>query len=128
MNSFESLVSLNLIPGIGSVHLGHLLEYFNNPQEIFKASRQTLEALVGVRISQSVVSFDTKNLDNDLAQAKPPAMLVANPAVNPAAVPVMLVPIKADGVPRAGVTKVGEVEKTRAPVPVAPVEVTPSIV
>ncbi len=70
MNSFESLVSLNLIPGIGSVHLGHLLEYFNNPQEIFKASRQSLEALVGGRISQSVVSFDTKNLDNDLAQAK----------------------------------------------------------
>ena len=55
-------------------------------------------------------------------------MLVANPAVNPAAVPVMLVPTKADGVPKAGVTNVGEVEKTRAPVPVAPVEVTPSIV
>lgn len=33
----------------------------------------------------------------------------------------------ADGVPRFGVTSVGEVANTKAPVPVAPVEVTPSI-
>jgi len=70
MNSFESLVSLNLIPQIGSVRLGHLLKYFNKPQEIFNASRQSLEAVVGGRISENIVSFDTRNLDNDLAQAK----------------------------------------------------------
>ena len=70
MNSFESLVSLNLIPQIGSVRLGYLLKYFNKPEEIFKASRQSLEPVVGVRISESIVSFDTGNLDRDLAQAK----------------------------------------------------------
>lgn len=70
MNSFESLVSLNLIPQIGSCRLGHLLKYFNKPEEIFKASRQSLETVVGGRISESIVSFDTGNLDNDLAWAK----------------------------------------------------------
>lgn len=70
MNNFESLVSLNLIPQIGSVRLGELLKYFGEPQNIFKASRQSLEPVVGGSISQSIVSFDTGNLDRDLAQAK----------------------------------------------------------
>ncbi len=43
---------------------------------------------------------------------------VTDPAVNPAAVPVMFVPTKAVGVPRAGVTSVGEVAKTTEPEPV----------
>jgi DNA processing protein len=70
MNNFEALVSLNLIPQIGSVRLGELLKYFGEPQNIFKASRKSLEALLGCRISENIVSFDTRNLDNDLAQAK----------------------------------------------------------
>ena len=47
------------------------------------------------------------------------ASAVAAPAVSPAAVPVMLVPTSADGVPNAGVTSVGEVARTTSPVPVA---------
>jgi hypothetical protein len=46
------------------------------------------------------------------------ALVVTLPAVKPAAVPVMFVPTKVDGVPRFGVTKVGEVAKTLSPVPV----------
>ena len=46
-------------------------------------------------------------------------MVVTLPAVNPAAVPVMLVPTKADGVPKFGVTSVGEVAKTKLPLPVS---------
>ena len=45
--------------------------------------------------------------------------MVTVPAVNPDAVPVIFVPTNADGVPRAGVTSVGLVAKTRAPVPVS---------
>ena len=50
-------------------------------------------------------------------------MFVAFPAVKPAAVPVIFVPTNADGVPRAGETKVGELEKTKFElvVPVVPV-------
>ena len=55
-------------------------------------------------------------------------MVVTEPAVNPAAVPVMFVPTNVDGVPKLGVTRVGELEKTKFPVPVAPVLVTPSTV
>ena len=46
------------------------------------------------------------------------------PIDKPAAVPVMFVPTKAVGVPRAGVTSVGLVAKTTAPVPV---EVVPPV-
>jgi hypothetical protein len=49
------------------------------------------------------------------------ALVVTLPAVKPAAVPVMLVPTNADGVPKAGVTRVGEVANTRAPEPVSSV-------
>jgi len=49
------------------------------------------------------------------------ALVVTLPAVRPEAVPVMFVPTKADGVPRAGVTRVGLVAKTKEPVPVSSV-------
>ena len=47
------------------------------------------------------------------------ALVVTLPAVKPEAVPVMFVPTKADGVPRAGVTKVGLLANTTAPDPVS---------
>lgn len=46
------------------------------------------------------------------------ANMVALPAVKLAAVPEMFVPTNALGVPKEGVTKVGELEKTTLPVPV----------
>ena len=46
------------------------------------------------------------------------ARTVAAPAVREAAVPEMLVPTSAEGVPSAGVTRVGEVPRTTSPVPV----------
>ena len=46
------------------------------------------------------------------------ALVVTFPAVKEAPVPVMFVPTNADGVPSAGVTSVGEVERTTSPVPV----------
>jgi hypothetical protein len=49
------------------------------------------------------------------------ALVVTLPAVKPEAVPVMFVPTNADGVPKAGVTRVGEVAKTKEPVPVSSV-------
>jgi hypothetical protein len=49
------------------------------------------------------------------------ALVVTLPAVKPEAVPVMFVPTKADGVPRAGVTKVGLLANTKAPDPVSSV-------
>ena len=47
------------------------------------------------------------------------ALVVTLPAVRPAAVPVMFVPTSALGVPRAGVTNVGDVDNANTvPVPV----------
>ncbi|MDP2927595.1 MAG: DNA-processing protein DprA [Candidatus Omnitrophota bacterium] len=70
MNNFEALVSLNLIPQIGSVRLGQLLKYFQEPQAIFKARAQDLVPLLGQRLGESIASFDVKCLENDLALAK----------------------------------------------------------
>jgi len=70
MNNFEALVSLNLIPQIGSVRLKELLEHFDQPQAIFKASRQDLVSLLGQRLGESIAAFDVKCLKDDLAYAK----------------------------------------------------------
>ena len=70
MNNFEALVSLNLIPQIGSVRLGQLLKYFGEPQAIFKATGQSLATLVGEGLGQSIAGFDPRYLENDLALAK----------------------------------------------------------
>jgi DNA processing protein len=70
MNNFEALVSLNLIPQIGSVRLESLLNNFQKPQDIFKASRKDLAAAVGEHLGDSIISFDIRRLDNDLALAK----------------------------------------------------------
>ena len=47
------------------------------------------------------------------------ALVVTLPAVSPEAVPVIFVPTKAEGVPRAGVTSVGDVANTSDPDPVS---------
>ena len=49
------------------------------------------------------------------------------PILKLAAVPVILVPIRADGVPNAGVTRVGEVDNTTLPVPVDVVTPVPPL-
>ena len=46
---------------------------------------------------------------------------------NAVAVPVIFVPTKAEGVPKAGVTSVGEVDKTTSPVPVEVVTPVPPL-
>jgi hypothetical protein len=48
------------------------------------------------------------------------AFVVTVPAVSPAAVPVIFVPTRAEGVPKAGVTRTGLDAKTTAPLPVVP--------
>ena len=56
------------------------------------------------------------------------ALVVTLPAVKPAAVPVMFVPTNALGVPRAGVTNVGDVAKANTvPVPVVVYEVPQAV-
>jgi len=55
------------------------------------------------------------------------ALVVTFPAVRPAAVPVMFVPTSAEGVPRFGVTSVGEFDNTTLVVPVLVVTPVPPL-
>ncbi len=41
-------MALTLVPQIGHVHIGVLLDYFENPSSIFAANRKTLESLSGI--------------------------------------------------------------------------------
>ncbi|MFA5092629.1 MAG: DNA-processing protein DprA [Candidatus Omnitrophota bacterium] len=70
MNDFQALVSLNLIPQVGSVRLEALLNRFQLPQNIFKANLNDLIAVVGEKIGMSIHSFNIKLLEKDLALAK----------------------------------------------------------
>ena len=70
MNALEALVSLNLIPQIGSQRLDCLLRYFHKPENIFKAARRDLVVAVGEQIGEKIATFDPQHLKNDLALAK----------------------------------------------------------
>lgn len=70
MNSFESLVSLNLMQNAGSGHLSRLLERFGCPEEIFRAGFGELEDIAGTRLAGEITSFDRNRLDEELARAK----------------------------------------------------------
>ncbi|HNW39299.1 MAG TPA: DNA-processing protein DprA [Candidatus Omnitrophota bacterium] len=69
MDNFEALVSLNLIPQIGSQRLSRLLEHFGQPREIFKAGFEPLAAILGPSLSRDIRGFDIRSLKNDLALA-----------------------------------------------------------
>lgn len=70
MNTLEALVSLNLIPQIGSARLENLLKYFYKPEAIFKASQKELSAVVGEQLGERIVSFDLRRLGKDLVLAR----------------------------------------------------------
>lgn len=70
MNTLEALVSLNLIGQIGSARLGDLLKYFNSPEAIFKAKPGELSMAAGVKIAESINSFNKKLLEQDLLDAR----------------------------------------------------------
>jgi len=76
MNTFEALVSLNLIPQIGSVRLESLLKIFQKPEAIFKASRQELSLVIGEKLADNILSFNTKLLEKDLVLAKKAALKI----------------------------------------------------
>lgn len=65
-------MALNLVPDIGSVRLGKLLELFGSPENIFKASRHELEKVFGIgeKISGCIASFKKKDIDKEFALAK----------------------------------------------------------
>ena len=65
-----------------------------------------------------VVAANVVALPTDVTSPVRLAFVVTVPAVSPAAVPVMFVPTKAEGVPSAGVTSVGLVARTTLPEPV----------
>ncbi len=72
MTKFEALVSLNLIGDIGGVRLKKLLEFFDKPQDILKASCEKLMGVSGIgkKIAAKINSFKSDTLDKELGLAK----------------------------------------------------------
>jgi len=72
MNTFESLVSLNMFTDIGSIRLNKLLEYFGRPENILNASYEKLLAVsnIGPEIAKQICAFKKEDLDRELASSK----------------------------------------------------------
>ena len=78
MTRLEALVALNMAGSIGSVRLNKLLEYFENPQEIFNASQDKLMSVSGIgeNVSSRIHSFKSKDLENELKLAQKLALKI----------------------------------------------------
>lgn len=72
MTQIEALVSLNMVPEIGSIRLGRMLKFFGKPENILKAPAEKLIAVSGIggQIAQQITSFKKEDLDKELALAK----------------------------------------------------------
>ena len=72
MTQFEALVSLNLVPEIGSIRLKKLLEIFGKPENILTASEEKLTAIEGIgqKIAHKIASLKKEDLDKEFALAK----------------------------------------------------------
>ncbi len=72
MTKFEALVSLNLIGEIGGIRLKRLLEFFDKPQDILKASCEKLMGVcnIGQKIAAKINSIKKEDLNKELDLAK----------------------------------------------------------
>ncbi len=64
MEHIQYVYWLSCIKGIGCVKIGHLLEKFGSEEEIFKASRQSLYEVAGLREVDIYEILHSKNTDN----------------------------------------------------------------
>lgn len=69
MTDFEALVSLNMLPEIGSASLERLLGYVQKPQDIFSLPRDKLNLAIGEKKAEEVISFSALSLKKELESA-----------------------------------------------------------
>lgn len=67
----EALVALNMVADIGSVRLQKLLQYFDNPQDIFQGPPDNLVNISGISrdAAYRVCSLNKSNLDKEISSA-----------------------------------------------------------
>jgi DNA processing protein len=72
MTQFEALVTLNMVPEIGTIRLGKLLEFFGKPENILKAAPEKLMAVSGIagKIAYKICSLKKEDLDKELISVK----------------------------------------------------------
>lgn len=72
MTQTEALVALNMVTDVGSVRLNKLLEYFEKPENIFKASvRKLAEVLgIGAKISGQIASLKKEDLMKEISSVE----------------------------------------------------------
>lgn len=72
MTELEALVSLNMVGEIGSIRLKKLLQFFDKPENILKASREKLMAVSGIgeKIADKICSLKSQDLDKEFTLVK----------------------------------------------------------
>ena len=72
MNSREALIGLNMIGAIMGRHLKLLLGYFDNPEDIFKASAAEISYVCGVEqvTAHKIISLGQEQINKELQEQK----------------------------------------------------------
>jgi DNA processing protein len=70
MNRFEALVVLNMLPEIGSIRLEKMLEFFDTPENILKASEDLLVKACGNKLGSRIHSLKNIDLKKELMVAE----------------------------------------------------------
>ena len=72
MTRLESLVTLNMVPEIGSVRLNKLLGFFSKPEAILKAPREKLVSVcgIGAKIADKIISLGKIGPQRELDSAR----------------------------------------------------------
>lgn len=72
MTRTEALIALNMAADIGSVRLQRLLDFFGEPQAIFKSAKEKLMHICGIGecAAQKISSFEESSLEKELKSAR----------------------------------------------------------
>jgi len=72
MTDLEALIGLNKVCDIGTIRLGKLLNYFDKPENILKASQDKLMAISGIgeNLAHQICSLTKEEIDRELELAK----------------------------------------------------------
>jgi len=72
MNRLEALIGLNLSGGIGSIRLKKLLDYFGQPEDVFKAPVDKLSAVSGIsfNLARKIHAVDARAIEREIILAK----------------------------------------------------------
>lgn len=82
MTSLESLLALNLLPGLGPIRIRRLIQHFGDAENVLRSSRATLAAVAGVgpESANTIASWEDRvDLQGELASIRSRGLSLLTP-------------------------------------------------